>query len=137
MWVRGMSTREAYIWMYSVMRKYSAMLTHHKHDSTGLINNMGELPVLPSIRRYSHIRALKVYLLRLSMQSLFLGKFILPNFYEEEKSALFCYMPKVLLSCVQTINLLKHHQWAFICCLLPVFISSLNQKWKDSCYWDK
>lgn len=61
MWVRGMSTREAYIWMYSVMRKYSAMLTHHKHDSAELINNMGELPVLPSIRRYSHIRALKVY----------------------------------------------------------------------------
>ena len=79
------------------MRKYSAMLTHHKHDTAELINTIGELQLLSSIRRYSHVRALKVYLLRLSMKSLCLGKFILPNFYEE-KIVLFCYVPKVLLS---------------------------------------
>lgn len=74
------------------------MLIHHKHDTVELINTMDEFQLLPSIRRYLHVRALKVYLLRLNMQSLCLGKFILPNFYEEKKIVLFCYVPKVLLS---------------------------------------
>ena len=117
------------------MRKYSAMLTHHKHDTAELINTIGELQLLSSIRRYSHVRALKVYLLRLSMKSLCIGKFILPNFYEE-KIVLFCYVPKVLLSLYKP-SASRSINSGLLCCLLPVFISNLNQKWKDSCYWNK